>query len=400
MLKKVTFIILLLFAQNIFSQEVFKKGYFINNDNEKNDCLIKINSRLNPDKFTYKNSNDAEQQIQTIKSVKEFGIYNTSKYIRKTVNIDISSDILSKISNDKNPTLNKEELFLKVLIEGNANLYLFETKSLIRYFYNKGNSEILQLIYKRYKKENEEIISKNQEYKRQLWNNLKCESISINDVNKLDYKKTELINFFIKYNECKKSKYIRFENTEKKDLFNITLRPGFNSSSLSIYEAITRNRTDIGNDSGFRFGIEAEFIINSIKDNKWSVFIEPTYQSYKSKLEWQGSTQKYFIDVSYTSIEIPIGIRHYFSLNDESKIFINGAILLDLPLNPSIDFNFSPGYLDAQTTFNFALGAGFKFNDKYSLEARYLTNRNLLWRYQGWSSKYQTLSIVLGYALF
>ncbi|MFI1770774.1 outer membrane beta-barrel protein [Thalassobellus citreus] len=402
MFKKTTFIILLLFLQNTFSQEVFKKGYFINNDNKKNDCLIKINSRLNPTEFIYKNSNDAKQQIKTIKSVKEFGIYNTSKYIRKTVYIDRSSDILSNLSSNKKPTLNKEELFLKVLIEGNANLYLFESKSVIRYFYNKENSNIEQLIYKRYKKENEDNVSKNQEYKRQLWNNLKCESLSIIDANKLDYKKTELINFFTKYNQCKNSKYTRFENTEKKDLFNITIRPAFNSSSLSIYEAITRNKTDFGNDSGFRFGIEAEFIINSIKTNKWSIFFEPTYQSYKSKLEWKNGSNSptYYMDATYTSIEIPIGIRYYFSLNNTSKIFVNGAMLVDIPFNSSIDFNFSPRHLDVETKLNFAFGAGLKFNDKYSLEARYLTNRNLVSHYQGWSSKYQTLSIILGYTLF
>lgn len=400
--KKLTLILLIVFVQNSISQNNFKKGYFIENDDKKVECLIKINPRINPSEFIYKLSENLDEQTKTISSAKEFGIYNLSKYLRATVNIDTSTDILANLTSKLEPNFKEQQLFLKILIEGKHSLYSYESTAVIRYFFSKENSEIKQLVYKRYKKVNEAKVGKNEAYKRQLWENFKCESISINDINKLDYKKAYLVNFFTIYNDCNNSESISFDKKEKKDLFNLTLRPGLNNSSLSLYQAITRKTTDFENKSGFRIGIETEFIINSIKDNKWSIFLEPTYQSYKSRTEWQNGSgqQTYYFIADYKSIEIPLGIRHYFYLNNSSKIFLNGAILMDIPLDSSIDFNFNPGHLDVETKFNFAFGVGYKLSDKYSMEIRSFTNRNLTSTYQGWKADYKTISVILGYTLF
>ena len=67
---------------NSYSQISFEKGYYIDNDNKKINCLIKnIDWMNNPTEFEYKlPENDNSKRI-TIRSVKEFGVYNSSKYI-------------------------------------------------------------------------------------------------------------------------------------------------------------------------------------------------------------------------------------------------------------------------------------------------------------------------------
>ena len=198
MKKKLLFLLTIILSFNCYSQISFEKGYYIDNSNQKTNCLIKnIDWKNNPTEFEYKLSENSESKKVTIKSIKEFGIDNFSKYIRSIVNIDRSSENINKLSNDRNPIFKEEELFLKVLVEGKANLYLFEDGSLRRYFFNKENTTIEQLVFKSYKTSNDKI-GKNNRFKNQLWNNLKCPNFKITKVENLDYQKNDLIDFFVK----------------------------------------------------------------------------------------------------------------------------------------------------------------------------------------------------------
>lgn len=115
------------FCQISYSQVYYEKGYYIDDNNQKVDCLIKnVDWKNSPTEFDYKLSDADNPQRLTIQSVKEFCIYNSVKYIKSTVNIDKSSDQTSSLSLEKNPIFQVEVLFLKVLIEGKANLYSFE----------------------------------------------------------------------------------------------------------------------------------------------------------------------------------------------------------------------------------------------------------------------------------
>lgn len=381
---------------NCFSQISFEKGYYIDNSNQKTYCLIKnIDWKNNPTEFEYKLSENSEFKKKTIQSIKEFGIDNITKYIRDTVDIDRSSESFNQMSYDRNPVFEEETLFLKVLVEGKANLYLFEDGNLRRYFFNKESSAIKQLVFKSYKSSEYEI-RKNNRFKNQLWNNLKCPSFKINKVEDLNYQKNDLVDFFVEYNECSGEKYINYEEKRKKDLFNLSIRPGFNSSSLSIQNSASSSRdTDFDNELGFRFGIEAEFIMPFNK-NKWSLIIEPTYQYFKSEAET--STQN--INVNYKSIELPVGIRHYLYFNENSKLFVNGSFIFDISNNTSI-INFESGAdLEIKTSNNLAFGLGYKHNDRYSLELRYQTSREILGDFVFWSSNYKTFSVIFGYSIF
>jgi len=395
MKKQLLFLLTIILSSNCYSQISFYKGYFIDNTNQKTNCLIKnIDWKNNPTEFEYKLFENSVSEKATIKSIKEFGIDDISKYVRSTVNIDRSSKNINNLSNYKNPVFKEEEFFLKVLVEGKANLYLFEDGNLKRYFFNKENSAIEQLVFKSYKTSNNKI-GKNNRFKNQLWNNLKCPNFKITKIENLDYQKNDLIDFFVEYNECNGEKNINYEENQKKDLFNLSIRPGFNSSSLSIQNSVSSSRnTDFESEFGFRFGIEAEFIMPFNK-NKWSLIIEPTYQYFKSEKEITNQSVK----ADYKSIEIPVGIRHYFFLNENSKIFINGSFIIDFSSNSIIDFS-SGTDLEIKTRNNQAFGIGYKHNDKYSLELRYQTSREILGDYISWSSDYNTLSVIFGYSLF
>ena len=389
-----------------YSQIIFENGYFINESNKKIECLIKnIDWKNNPTEFKYKLSQNDTVQKATIQTVKEFGINNVSKYIRAKTNIDRSSDQLGKMSSERNPNFQEELLFLKVLIEGQASLFLYIDGNFTRFFYKLNDSEINQLVYKRYLVDNK--ISNNDYFKQQLFLQLKCEGIQQNDLVHLRYNRQDLEGLFIKYHECANSYYIYFEPKQKKDLFNLNIRLGLKYSSLEIQNSPTGSRdTDFGNSIGIRFGIETEFILPFNK-NKLSIIIEPTYQDYKSEQSEETSSVSGGILVSkvdYKSIELPVGVRRYLYLNGKSKLFTNISYVFDFSINSSIKFlrndNTLLSELEIKSRGNLALGIGYKYKNRYSIEIRYNTNRDILSDYLYWSSNYNGLNIIFGLSMF
>lgn len=392
MKKQLLLLLTTIFSLSCYAQITFENGYFIDNENKKTTCLIKnIDWKNNPTEIRYKLSENGETQIADVKSVKEFGVGNISKYLRATVNIDRSSDVISDLSEKKEPVFNEEVIFLKVLVEGKANLYLYEDGNLVRYFYNKADSPIEQLVYKRYKTPQNKI-GKNNRFKHQLWTDLKCSTFKINKVQKLEYRKNELVDLFVAYNECNGVAYVNYDVKQKRDLFNLNLRPGLNFSMLSIQNSVSDEHFDFGNELTFSFGIEAEFIMPFNK-NKWSLIFEPTYQYFNSEADHDT-----LIVADYKSIEILTGIRHYFFLNENSKIFINGSLMFDISMDSVIDFE-SATDLEIKSRNNVVFGLGYKYKDRYSLELRYKT-KHLLGEYFFWSSNHKIFSVIFGYSLF
>lgn len=385
MKNQLLFTLISIITFNSFSQIKFEKGYFIGNSGVKTECLIKnFDWYNNPSELEYKLNESSTIEKESINTIKEFAV-NDTKYTRFLVDLDRSSNQINSLSQIRKPIFNKETLFLKSLIEGNANLYLYTDGNLIRFFYNVSNKEVTPLIFKEYKIESN-IIKENNHFKHQLLTDLKCSSISIKVIENIKYKKNDLIDFFIRYNKCINSDFTEYDIKNEDDLFNLNVRLGVNSSSLSIsndYHNVVS--MDYDNKLNFRFGIETEFILPFNK-NKWAVLIEPTFQYYKIKKETDV--------VDYKSIELPVGLRYYFFLNETNKLFVNSLIIYDLPLKSTIR------HLDIGAIFNLALGVGYNYKGKYSLELRYLTNRHVLNEHMSWHSKYKTLSFIFGYNIF
>ena len=390
-----------------YSQIVYESGYFINESNEKVNCLIKnVDWIYNPSEFEYKISENAPIQKAYIQSIKEFEIYGASKYIKANVKIDRSSDEANTLSFERNPNFMDEQLFLKVLIEGKASLYIYESANLVRFFYKTDDSDMSQLVYKRYFVTPSSIATNNS-FQQQLSKNLNCEVNTADDLLAIKYTKKDLEKFFLNYNKCTNSDYINHASTQNNGTFNLSIRPGVNFSSLSIFNTLydTKN-TDFGQKSNFRLGIEAEYILPFNK-NKWAVIIEPTYQYFKAEKtqevkNFPGGILSW--ELEYQSIELPIGIRHYFFLNENSKIFLNIAYVFDFNVKSQLDIFRGDGSLstslDQKSNSSFAFGLGYKYNNKYSIEMRYLTKRDILNGHVFWASDYQTLSVLFGYTLF
>lgn len=391
--------ILFLFAMGSFNtqaQIIFENGYFVNNKNERITCLIKnLDWKDNPSGFEYKLSTDSTTKKATLDLVKEFGVLNGSTFYRFQVKIDRSLNDLDKLSDSRAPVFNEEILFLKILIHGNASLYVYEEGNLTRFFYSVGDEEVEQLIFKKYKSGTDAVLNKT--YLQQINDNLICDQLPDHAPGEFPYNKKALIKVFNQHNDCMGSEITIHELLIiKRNFFRLTIRPGLNVSSLSInnYSSPTPRDEDLGSQSSFRIGAEFEFILPFNK-NKWSIILEPTYQQFSNFVELSMSRSA---DVDYQSIEFPFGLRYSFYLSERSRLFINGQAVWDSPMNSQIDFT-SYSDLEIGTSLNGAFGAGYSFRNRFNAELRYYTNRNILSKYPSWESNYSTYSFIFGYSI-
>ncbi|MBK0369385.1 outer membrane beta-barrel protein [Flavobacterium agrisoli] len=406
-MKKLLPLLAIFFSLHTYAQISFEKGYYIDNSGKKTECLIKNTEGINsPIDFKYKISEKEEVNILTIKSVAEFGIYNSAKFVRSTIQIENSSTNINTLSREADPVFIQKTVFLTVLVEGKANLYEYGNTK--KYYFKTDQNAIEPLIYKRYKNTFNQVAENNQ-YKKQLWENLKCTDFKQDDLVKLPYKKSNLIDFFISYNTCQNATTINYEKQNKKDQFNLSVKVNLNNASLTAFNDVTEILdTDFGKKTTIGFGVEAEFFLN-INKNKWSLFLEPTYQNFSQEITdpktgisgWGVLTAQ----AKYNALEFPLGVRHYFFLSPNSKIFLNAGFVLAMSLgDSSVKYitadNKTVQMVDFSGGNNFTFGLGYKLYDKISIEARWYNKRDISSKYTMWNSNFKSASLKLGYTIF
>lgn len=406
-MKKIFLLAVFASASLFKAQITFEKGYFISNSGKREEVLIRnIDWKNNPTEFEYKTGESSPVKKETINNIKEFGVDNDSRFIRKKVLIDTSSDELNAMSYDRKPEFKEETVFLKYVVDGKADLLYYEDKDIRKFFFSVDDQEPIQLIYKPYYINNSQITY-NEDFKKQLTDILTC-GVTQQKIKAARYDRKNLADLFMNFNSCNNGNTaVNYsQSKEKTDLFNLNIRPGINLSSFQVtsstYTYASKETTKFGNKMSFRIGVEAEFILPFNK-NKWALFVEPTYQYYKDEKESIAFAGQYFEmkstrSVDYKSLEVPIGVRYYLFLNKKSKIFFNVAYLMDFEFKSNVKLDFSEIKTDSGS--NIAFGAGYKYNDKFLIELRATTQRNLLQNYITLDSNYHTVSLILGYTLF
>lgn len=399
--KLLTFILVLLTIYS-YGQIRFEKGYVINNDNKRIECLIKNSDwKDNPSEIYFKTINSEIVEVGNVSSIKEFGIYGYSKYVMANVQIDRSSDNIEMLTTSKEPNWSQEQLFLKVILEGKASLYSYEEDNLKRFFYSSNNGVIMQLIYKQYLVDNI-YITYNNKFRQQLWNDVKCSNTSANSIERINYSFKDLTKYFSLYSQCFGDSVVKYDkkSTSRKEFLNFKITPGINIASFSATNGYYRAKNfEVKNNLSLRIGFESEYIL-PINMNKWGLIFEPTFQYFNSKININDVTAT----VKYHSVEFPIGVRYYSFINNNLKMFFNGFYISNVNVIFNSKINFTKTFvdktydlnaLDISTSSSLAFGAGVE-HKRVSAEVRYYLSQNLLSKYQFWSSDYERLSVIIG----
>ena len=406
---------MLVISFNGYAQTEFQKGYYLTNEGTRIECLIKNKKWLdNPQDFEYKKNSKSKPTIKGLDDVQEFAITGIRKFVKFQVKINLTSDRLHSMSHQKAPEFEDALLFLEEIVDGKAKLYFYRKGHAKRYFYTEESSNIEQLIYKKYRIKipgyaNKDVAT-NRDYRIQLWNNLKCNTIKMERLENVDYKRNDLVKFFIEYNKCHNSSYTT-TTVEKEKVFKLSIRGGIKNNSLLVkHRNIAQRNTQFDDQIGFRFGVESEFIL-PYNRNKWSITLEPTFNYFKSEKEITYSNflmgNKTIVNVDYKSIDVPIGVRYYLFFNNNSKMSLSASYVFSKPLQSylyadkrniiDIEFNNNRNFLFGN---NYALGIAFHYLNRYSLELRWDESRNFLNTYYFWATRYNSLSINFGFRLW
>lgn len=392
-----TFLIVLFSIFNSFAQK-YESGYYIDNTGNKIEGFIKdVDWKNNPKSFEFKKNIEDNNSTITIEMCKEFSINNVSKYTRSTVQIEKSSLVLQNIDFERQLDFIEETLFLKHLVSGKNTLYYYYDGGLEKFFYSKDDKTINQLIYIKYKAQDGVEIRANEKYKRQLWEDVKCEITKFSDLNNLKFNGTELKKYFTKINTCNGTlENVVFQT--KKSIFSLKGVVTANSDKIDFDDEIVKGSFD--KKTGIGGGFEMELLM-PYNNYSWGIFIEPTY----SKLESQKSFRNKFNSptllngkVDMAIFQVPVGIRHYFKTSKSSNVFIAaGMNLTNFSGETKIDFQNVDYYLSNFTTTFFG-SVGFNFSKAY-LEFRFNTKNNAS-DSSGYDVGFNRTSLVLKYEIF
>lgn len=413
MRKLISSLFFIAFFSSTFSQVTFDKGYFINNNGERTECLIKnLDWEENPEKVTYMLSDLVEQEI-TLENTQEFGVYEWSKYVKKTVKIDKSKIAnLDDLTYGRSPEFVEETIFLNEIVEGFAKLYVYDKNNIQWFFISIDTNQITQLVHKKYyvNKDNEHKLATNNFFKNQLSYYFKCSDISSKRIESLRYIKNDLTQLFVNYNQCigQGFRVIKEDKKVEGDVFNLSPRLGISRTFFSI----ENDRPGVldakfGAQNRFRFGIEFEFIL-PYNRNKWAFIIEPTYLSaYENQKQGRlgpaGGNREITSRVHLNTYEVPFGLRYYFFLNNDWRIYINATNTIELTRKKEIvhyPFSRNRTYMPDSPTMNLSFGAGIKLADRFSLEVRHTRYRDIFESERDWHYLHRSTFFIVGYNIF
>jgi hypothetical protein len=399
MKRNISIFVLLLTIHACFGQIVFERGYFIDNNNNKTECLIKnYDWRTNPVKIEYKLDDSTYVRKTDITAIKEFGIYDFSRFIRAKVKIDRSSVDINHLSTKRSSEWSEEQLFLKEIVCGNATLLSYADNDQIWYFYSVDNSEIQQLIYKEFVLDSERglYIHTNNGFQQQISVELQDANTNKVKIENLKYNEKDLKEYFKLYNQtgnyCTRTDF----SGKVREVYNFKVLAAVDYSKISFSNPIIiSNAMALDNTTTWIAGLEAEVFLPFNK-NTWSLVVEPCYEHIKNEKPVYFSNT---INLDLQSVTFPTGLRYTNYLNRNFKLFLNGFFIPWFNISFSSDLYIFNSKMSISQRNSIALGVGASYKN-ISAEFRYYSSREIMSNYVDWSTDYQRLAFILSYTLY
>lgn len=393
-MKKINYLILFLISSIGISQNKFEKGYYIDNAGTNIACLIKnYDWKHNPTSIEIKKTEEANSQEIMLSQMQEFSINGISKYTRQTIEVDNSKGE-PYYSNTKEPHFVTSTVLLKVLVSGKNTLYGYENDEYpIRFFYKTEQSEIKQLIYKKYFSGNQNDLYVNSEYKKQLFSFVKSENL--NKIEELPYKENELIKYFGDANKFQGD--VTFKEIQKikktSIYFKLLLNTNYSHFDFQLASSIPfdgSNKTERKITMGY--GVEVEVVL-PYNNKNWSIFLAPSYNSYSGTGTFRTT---YYINpnystglvntdfkasVTYNYLQVPFGVRRNINFKKHSRmnIQIGGNLEFSTGSKFTLLRSNNNKYIDVSINnrkINYLIGVGYE-NKKFGVELRQYSNINV-----------------------
>jgi len=412
---KVTFLaLLLIFFQDSYAQENYIPGLIINNQNDTIQGSIDYREwAKNPNEISFKKANGAIQRYSSLE-ITEFQVKN-DRYVSGLIEIELSSSKTKDLEEDPTLKITKTQTFVQAIFQGEKSLYVYKDSESKENFYIKNGDEFELLIYKKYLKKDQStsLISQNKKYLGQLILYLNdCTSIQ-EKLKNTTYNQRSLTELFKNYYNCSSSTPL-YKQSNNKLLVEFGVLAGMSISSLEfkstgLFPYVVQ--AEYQTSTNFVPGIFIDLVIPR-SQGKWSLYNEVlfapyTIEGYYEDIENEEYFSIYDLEFSYIYLKInnllrykyPIGKFHVFANAGMSNSIGNGQ-------NTATEQKrvYTMETLEKRVALqetraleqSYILGLGFKYNNRFSLEARY-EKGNGMSGYAAVNSLTQRYFLLLGY---
>jgi hypothetical protein len=365
-MKQLTLIFSLL-CLSINAQNNFEKGKIVIDDGTIIDSYIGVYSwQTFPAELDYKIDLTSSKESISSSLIKAVYLDNGVKFFKKTIEVDISSNKTEKLDNRFEIESEIKTIFIKQLVEGSANLYIYSGIEKPIFFYETLDQKLEQLEFKKYLVRPSKI-NYNKNYLLQLQKYVSCDKDSKPNVN---YSVNELTNYFQENNKCNGDE--SSEIVKVKFPLVVKVIFGVNSSKVTTENSMILgpNSLDFQNNISLVFGLEIESPIPNKTKDYFSPFISVTTRSYNTIQE----VRSVDFDIKYFGMELIPGMRYYINLKTQNYLFTDIGLVFNFKLSETIDSSlFSDS--DEVSFFStnkpiFAFGGGYKMN-KISVALKY-----------------------------
>ncbi len=351
-----------IFSAGAFAQMSYEAGYYIDNAGEKVEGFIKnVDWKRNPKDFSFKKSLSESPRTLFIEDVQAFEVIDQIKYIRRLILVDKSTDYRYQLNDSMVPENEYDEVFLRVIVEGNASLYELRTNYNTRFYVSVNGSTVEQLEFKRFKIDNHDIET-NDAYQDQLYELIVCSSIDEDRFFSLEYTRSVLEDFFIEMNTCLGSSSKRYI-VQKRERYNIMIGPRLVYNSLYINDSNAHRSYDFGKSMSISFSAELELFL-PYYNNRMAFFIGVSHLEF----EFEHTADFGYASIKHRSISVPAGLRLSYYLSEKSRLFLQAGASYTFKNNTYFKSDYRNNITETTPVWNVLIGSGIVISDQINVQ--------------------------------
>lgn len=366
--------IICLISTSLLAQDLFEEGYYLNNQGENVQGYIDVFPLTDsPTSIRFKKNRSDNLRSLSISEVSAFQV-SGFKFVRFIGDIDLN---LTPSSNT-DAEFEDRQIFLRVIVEGEASLYSYKESDSEIYFYSTLTVPPTQLLNTEFIRADNSYAF-NPIYKNQLRKLIECES-NLGIIDDLKYDKKNLIYFFKEYNSCidKPSKTFSGLSISSPKYLNISLSVGATSYSMVATTQLNNIRIVRFKDNAIpNIALELEQLLPVTK-NKISIWLRGDFKSFTdsevARFEGVNESSKLY----YNTIETSLGARGYVG-TDLVKAFLDVGMAKSFEIGKGvyIDYENRKDFDSPQFPLHFVFGAGLMIKNRFVLDTRleYLDKR-------------------------
>lgn len=410
---------LLLFSIVALGQDNFVSGYYIDQNNNKIEGFIEdVNTNNNPESINFKLALEDKSNVISISNISEFKVSTNYKYIKYIVKYDYGQVVNKSEINiyGKDPDLKKKTVLAKVIVEGEVSLLKAVINDVV-FFYIKNSMDEKPrlLIHRKYNDNNK--LRENNDFRKQLYDELKSEKLVMDNFTNLKYTEDELVAIFKNVNIDNNSfveQNISVDKYKNKFYFKVIAGLSSAQATYDFKNTIGMKPVDITYTNPM-FGFEFSNIFGT-NSKRSEMFGRLFYQNLKSKANSHEVQSSYTVDYTLNSdistLNFSGGYRHAIFQKGKNKVTIEGSIGYTTILsgdvtvdylvtytgpnaNPPVEQKYLYDKLASNLFFN--VGCGYVFDNKYGITLEYSPQKNYLDKYVIFEGGYSNFNLIFTY---